>query len=168
MSNEYGKAERKEITDIVGFDLRKLRNTLRDLTLKPGTAIDYYCNGDRQKYVSPIIYFVLVFAISFFVSKASGISHYVHSSRTPGRTFLDGLRDGSGQMDMAPLAIERIESQVDDIMGRPELAMFLILPGLILAQWLLFRKLRPSFIHNSYFVLFTLAHTTLAAQIFVP
>src|SRR5690349_22977082 len=118
MSNEsYVKAARKEITDIAGFDLRKLRNTLTDLTVRPGAAIDHYCIGDRQKYVSPIIYFVLVFAISFFVSKASGISHYVHSSRTPGRTFLDGLRDGSGQMDMAPLAIERIESQVDDIMG---------------------------------------------------
>src|SRR5205085_10664618 len=50
---------------------------------------------------------------------------------------------------------------------KKEIQMLLLLPGLLLSQWLVFRK-RKSFLHNSYFALYSVAHSTLLLQVFAP
>jgi hypothetical protein len=175
MSNETpANSERAEIlTDVIGIDIPKFGNTIKDLTLMPGVAIDQYTQGVRGKYLSPIFYFILVFSLSFMIDSVTGIGDYAKEfyseGKSLGKAFAQGAEDGSAHdLNISQVTIEKIDEQTRALMDKKEIQMLLLLPGLLLSQWLVFRGKRKSFLHNSYFALYTQAHATLILQIFAP
>jgi hypothetical protein len=164
--------EKKEIlTELMGFEVSKLKNTIRDLTFKPGIAIDEYSQGERKKYLSPITYFLLVFGLSFFIDSVSGIGDYLFQKgfgpgQNIGESFSSGIKKAetdSGEkmpFDIASVS-KKIDTEAQAFYERKEVQMLILVPGLLLSQWLFFRRTKKSFLHNSYFALYTLAHYTL-------
>jgi hypothetical protein len=164
--NNPNTSERKEVlTELVGFEITKLKNTIKDLTLKPGNAIDEYAQGERKKYLSPITYFLLIFGVSFFLDTVSGVGDYIFNKgfNQFGQSFATGIKKAeidSGQkmpFDVQKM-YENVDSEAKAFYQRKEAQLLILLPGLLFCQWLFFRRRKNSFLHNSYFALYTTAH----------
>ena len=154
--------EKKEVvSELIGFDLGKLKNTVVDLTLRPGLAIAEFVQGDRSKYITPITYFLLVFGLSFFLDSVTGVGEFMMQRGEMGKNFVQGIEQAEaidGNMivkDKAALT-DQINSEVKSFLERKEVHLLLVLPGLLLCQWLFFRRTGKSFLHNAYFALFTM------------
>ncbi len=67
------KDEVKEVAgEIIGLESNKVFRTIKDLTIKPGEVIATYGEGDRQKYISPVVYYFGTSAASFYFLSLTG------------------------------------------------------------------------------------------------
>ena len=178
---EQPLSEKQEvITEVVGFDIRKLWTTVKELTLRPGSAIADYCNGKRQSLISPITYFLLTSGLNYFLTKISGMMEFypkngkmVQAAGENGyvQFFQMGYKMGSPTAtdEQVLEAIELIKPGIDFISSK-EGMMLTTLPILVVLQWLFFRKYRKSFLHNLFFLLFITAQINLLTipLIFIP
>lgn len=171
-TEDSNQDERKEVlTELIGFEFSKLKNTVRDLTINPGFAIDEYCRGERRKYLSPITYFLLVYAISFSLDSVTGVGDFIYQKgfsqgQSIGESWRSGLKKAEADSgEKMPFDEPEIAGVVDvearAFFQRKEVQLLILIPGLLLSQWLFFRKKRNSFFQNSYFALYTLGHTLL-------
>ncbi|HQQ99056.1 MAG TPA: DUF3667 domain-containing protein [Cyclobacteriaceae bacterium] len=159
--------EKKEVvSELIGFDLGKLKNTVVDLTLRPGPAIAEFAQGDRSKYLTPITYFLLVFGLSFFLDSVTGVGAFMMQRGEMGKNFVQGIEQAEAMdgnviiKDKAALS-DQINTDVKAFLERKEVHLLLVLPGLLLCQWLFFRRTGKSFLHNAYFALFTMGQYVL-------
>ncbi|HBK87366.1 MAG: DUF3667 domain-containing protein [Cyclobacteriaceae bacterium] len=159
--------EKKEVvSELIGFDLGKLKNTVVDLTLRPGPAIAEFAQGDRSKYLTPITYYLLIFGFSFFLDSVTGVGEYVLKRSEMGNSFVKGIEqaeaiDGTVIVKDKAALTDQINTDVQSFMARREVQLLLMLPGLLLCQWLFFRHTGKSFLHNAYFALFTMSQYVL-------
>jgi hypothetical protein len=140
-------------SEVAGVDILKAWRTIRDLTLKPGAVVLAYVTGNREKYLSPIAYCLFVFTLSIAIDSVTGINRYIMS-----RTDVSwaGLDQGAGQPNT--VAVSRVQETMLDFVNSKSGQMLLLIPSILLFQWLLFRKYRKSFAENVYFALFTTSH----------
>ena len=152
--------ELKEISkEIVGWEDNKLIRTLRYLTTNPGQVISEYCNGEKHKYLSPIIYFFGVNALETYLASAIGLFDYLLKKNLESMQKSFSNPSFSKLFDTTNLA-DKINSNLAFAFSETGQKL-IITPLLLLLTWLFFKKYNRSIKDNSWFALYTLGHGTL-------
>jgi len=167
---ERSSSEKQEIIDeVVGFNIRKLWTTCKDLTLYPGDTVANYCDGSRSKYLSPITYYLLCYGLNFFLAKLLGVFNYNPlngSVITHSNNMLEAFMTGIKLQDPS-ITNERIEKIINivspafEFLSSKEGLLLTSLPVFIVMQWLFFKSFRKPFLHHVYFLLFISAQINL-------
>lgn len=159
MEKENKITELKEVTEeLIGWENNKIFKTFNDLTTRPGPMIREYCNGGKQKYLSPVVYFFAVTTVEIYIVSASGINDLMLKST------VESLRKDLSGTEELKMNVDQITGQFNDFMTflLSETGQKLVfLPVILLLTWLLYKRYNPSFKANSWFALYTLGHVTL-------
>jgi hypothetical protein len=132
------------IKDLIGWEDNKIWTTLKELTTRPGAAIKAYCNGETQRYLSPIVYFFALSAAYYYLLNISGAEDKYVADATPTLTKLFGTSANR----TLKFFMGGVGEKIIDI------------PVLIFSQWLIFRQCNKSFKQNTWFILFIDAHAS--------
>jgi Protein of unknown function (DUF3667). len=156
------KNELKEVTkEIVGWEDNKVLRTISDLTTKPGIAIRDYCNDGKQKYLSPIVYFIGVTALETYIASAIGLFDFMLAKN------MEEFRKAFSDPSLSKMFnTENITMQLNEGLSfllSETGQKIVIIPILLLLTWLFYKKYNRSFKENSWFALYTLGHATLLA-----
>ena len=151
----------KEVTkEILGWEDNKLFRTLNHLTTRPGQVVSEYCRGEKQKYLSPVVYFFGVTALETYIASITGLYDFVLKQN------VESLRQSFSDPIFAKSGIN--VSNAPDQMNSVFLFLFsetgqkiIILPILLLFTWIFYKKYNRNFKENSWFALYTLGHLTL-------
>jgi hypothetical protein len=153
------RGEFKEVTiEIIGWENNKIWRTIRDLTIRPGKAITEYCEGEKEKYLSPVTYYFATVAITYYLLIATGFQdeflRYSREQRQKNVEIVQGFR---------PVTKDRISdhNQVYEFFLGETGQKLLILPLLLFFRWLLFRRYNKSFKSNAWYSLFTMGHESI-------
>ena len=158
MEQENKTNELKEVTkEIIGWEDNRLFRTIKSLTINPGKVISEYCKGEKQKYLSPVIYFFGVTAIETYIASASGLYDLMLKEKL--ESIRKSLSDSKLNID-ASSAVDRMNTAFSFFFGEIGQKM-IIIPLLLILTWLFYRKHNKSFKENSWFALYTLGHATL-------
>ncbi len=169
MEEKINSEKAEMVAEVVGFDFRKLWVTCRDLTVRPGETVAAYCDGARQRYLSPYSYFLLTFGINYFLTKTTGILSNPGAATTAADAapsyydlFLDGYMKGNP--NATPEKAQKLFGMIQygfEFMMSKEGMIITTLPIMVLLQWLFYRAYRKSFFQNFHFLLFVSAQTNL-------
>jgi len=175
-SLDHSKSELKEtLTDLIGFEFKKLWLTIKGLTLQPAKTIKAYCDGERKKFVSPITYFLLCASVSYFITSQSGIDERSKKmgKQIASETFsISEPKQDSGYLRLyikkwglekgTANSLERKEAQasVEAFLESQNGRLLMGLPASLLLFWLFFRKFKR-FSQNLFFFLYTDAQGSL-------
>lgn len=151
----------KEVTqELVGWEDNKVFRTLNYLTTRPGQLITEYCKGEKQKYLSPVIYFFGATALETYLVSVSGVMELMLK-----------IQKESLQKDFSEPGIEKLNVNVTKIPDQfnsffsflmSETGQKIIfLPIILILTWLFYKKYNQSFKENSWFALYLLGHVTL-------
>ncbi len=175
---EEGKINEKEeiVTELIGFSLKKLWHTIVELTVRPGQTIAAYCDGERNRIVTPITYFVLTFGMGFFVMTNTGL---MDNSINLGYSLYTGTPERNFESYRNRLPTELSDEEVSKFMDitNSTLAfvtsqkgmLIQIIPVWLLFQWLFFKKYRKPFSHHLYLLMYTGGHSyLLTAPLMIP
>ena len=158
MEEEKKTNELKDVTkELLGWEDNKLFRTLNHLTTRPGQIVTEYCNGERQKYFSPIVYFFGVVSLDFYISSVIGLYDYVVNEQ------IDSLQKSTIDKNSA----DKLSVGFKFLMSETGQKIILI-PILLLLTWLFYRKFNKSFKENSWFALYLYGHITLLSIPFMP
>lgn len=151
----------KEVTqELVGWEDNKVMRTLSHLTTRPGPMILDYCQGGKQKYLSPVIYFFSVTALETYLASVSGLFDFILKANAESmrQTFSDPVYASSG-MDVASIPDE-FNSAFSFLFSETGQKL-IFLPIFLVLTWLFYKKYNSSFSDISWFALYTLSHVTL-------
>ncbi len=157
------KSEIAEVAkELIGWEDNKLFNTLKDLTLGPGEMVRNYCNGEQDKYLSPITYFLGVTGLVAYLSSVSGLNDFA---------IKEGLKNFDAvSLDWANKDViiwkEKI-GVINSFLLNETAQKLMLVPLLLLLTWIFYKKVRPSFKENSWFSLFVQAHNSLISLPFM-
>ncbi|CAN5455686.1 hypothetical protein BH09BAC3_BH09BAC3_15170 [soil metagenome] len=167
MKEENGTNELKDVTkEILGWEDNKLFRTLKHLTTAPGLINAEYCRGDKQKYLSPIVYFFGVTALETFIATKIGLFDFMLEQNR--QSILNGLSDprvASAGFDSSKI-IENVNSNFSFFFSELGQKIFLI-PLLLLLTWFFYREYNKSLKENTWFALYALGHATLLSLPFM-
>lgn len=146
------QSEVKEVAnELIGWDGNKVFRTFKYLSTRPGQLISEYCNGEKEKYLSPVTYFFGVSAIMFYFQSISGLEEMVKNANQWKQIF------SSLGIDLSTSKIDNVTS----IIFNPTFLNILYIPLTLVATWLVFRKHNQSFRDNSWFTLYIAAQSSL-------
>lgn len=152
MEEKAKSSELKEVTkELFGWVDNKLFRTLSHLTTRPGQINVEYCRGEKQKYLSPIVYYFGVTALEGFLASAIGLLDAMLKDVTESLKIIDSSLATDKITDIYTFLVSEIGQKIT------------FLPILLLATWLIYRKNNPSIKDNSWFTLYTVSHGTLLA-----
>ena len=151
----------KEVTkEILGWDDNKLFRTLNHLTTRPGQVVTEYCRGEKQKYISPVVYFFGVTALETYIASIIGLYDFVLTQNVESlrQSFSDPIFAKSGiNVSSTPDQMNSVFSFLFSETGQK----IIILPIVLLFTWIFYKKYNQNFKENSWFALYTLGHLTL-------
>ena len=161
MEKQNKLSDVKEVTqELVGWEDNKLFRTLNYLTTRPGQLITEYCKGEKQKYLSPVIYFFGVTALEAYLVSVSGITDLMLKANA------ESLRKTLSERE-----VDKLNINVDNITDQYNSATsflftetgqkVIFLPIALILTWLFYKKYNSSFKANSWFALYMLGHVTL-------
>ena len=161
MPEEKKTNELKDVTkELLGWEDNKLFRTLNHLTTRPGLINTEYCRGDKQKYLSPIVYFFGVTALETFIATQIGFFDFmVAQNKESLRLAFSDPKFSKTGFDPT-YVIDNINNSFSFLFSEVGQKLFLI-PLLLLFTWLFYKRINQSFKENSWFALYTLAHVTL-------
>lgn len=148
-------SEIKEVAnEIIGLQGNKIFRTVKFLTLRPGQVISEYCKGEKQKYLSPVVYFLGVTGILYFLSSVTGgVVAVVGRNAKSYRDTLSALG--------FDFTTDEVNSAFSSVLSNETFGIIVGLPFALFFTWVFFRKHNKSFRDNSWFVLYTSGHSTL-------
>ncbi len=151
----------KDVTkELLGWEDNKLFRTLNHLTTRPGQINTEYCRGEKQKYLSPIVYFFGVTALETFIATQIGFFDFMVKQNKESllKSFSDPnvLKTGVNPTYI----VDKVNSNFSFLFSELGQKIFFV-PLLLLLTWLFYRKVNKSFKENSWFALYTLGHATL-------
>lgn len=158
---EQGKKfeDLKEVTrEIVGWEDNRVFRTLRYLTTDPATVVRTFCDGDRTRFLSPVVYFFAIAAIEAYIASVAGFFDVLFASNT------ETLRQTFSGPQFSDMNVEELISKYNSIFGfifSETGQKIILLPLILLFTWLFYRKHNRSFRENSWFALYILGHLTL-------
>ncbi|MDZ4716800.1 MAG: DUF3667 domain-containing protein [Cytophagales bacterium] len=159
--------ELKDVTkELLGWEDNKLFRTLNYLTTRPGQINLEYCSGEKQKYLSPIVYFFGVTTVETFIAARIGFFDFM--LETNKESLQKSLSDPNflnAGFDPTYI-IDKVNTNFSFLFSEVGQKIFLV-PLLLLLTWLFYRKLNRSFKENSWFALYTLGHVTLLSLPFM-
>ncbi len=145
--------EVKEVaSELLGWEGNKVFRTVKYLTIKPGQIITEYCQGEKQKYLSPVVYFFGIAGFILYLQSLSGLDDFVRDPK-----YLKALKK------MSELGWVLSDSQIImfiNIIENQTLMLILLLPVNLVATWFLFKKSNPSFKQSSWFVIYISAQSS--------
>lgn len=151
----------KEVTkEILGWEDNKLFRTLNHLTTRPGQVVSEYCRGEKQKYLSPVVYFFGVTALETYIASRIGLYDFVLKQNVESlrQSFSDPIFAKSGfNVSSTPDQMNSVFSFLFSETGQK----VIILPIVLLFTWIFYKKYNRNFKENSWFALYTLGHLTL-------
>jgi hypothetical protein len=157
------RGEFKEVTlEIIGWENNKIWRTIKDLTIRPGNAIAEYCEGQKEKYLSPVTYYFAAVAITYYLLMTTGFhAEALRYSREQTQKNVETVQ-GFG-----PVTKDRISdhNKVYEFFFGETGQKLVILPLALLLRWLLFRRYNNSFKSNAWYSLFTLGHESIVLGI---
>jgi hypothetical protein len=160
MEQENKSNEFKEVTkELIGWEDNKLIRTLKGLTISPGLTIKSYCGSDKQKYLSPIVYFIGVTAIETYIASFIGLFDFILK-----KNLEDLKRTTSDATFNQFFDTEKVSAKVYEylaFMTSETGQKIFIIPLFLLLTWLFYKKFNKSFKENSWFAFYTLGHGTL-------
>ena len=161
MEEEKKTNELKDVTkELLGWEDNKLFRTLNHLTTRPGQINADYCRGEKQKYISPIVYFFGVTALETFIATQIGLFDFmVEQNKESLRKSFSNATFSKTDFDPTYI-IDNINSNFSFLFSEVGQKIFFV-PLLLLLTWLFYRKINQSFKENSWFALYTLGHVTL-------
>lgn len=160
-SNEQKTNDLKEVTkELVGWEENKVIRTVRCLTTRPGVVINEYCAGEKQKYLSPVVYFFGLTAIETYLASSIGLFDFLLEKN------IESIRQSFSDPAFAALDLD-----VSNVSARMNSALsflfsesgqkLVVLPIVLLATWILYRTKEHNLKSTSWFVLYMLGHITL-------
>ena len=151
----------KEVTkEILGWEDNKLFRTLNHLTTRPGQIVNEYCRGEKQKYISPVVYFFGVTALETYIASLIGLYDFMLKQNVESlrKTFSDPIFAKSGiNVSSTPEQMNNVFAFLFSETGQK----IIILPIVLLFTWIFYKKYNRNFKENSWFTLYTLGHFTL-------
>ena len=151
----------KEVTkEILGWEDNKLFRTLNHLTTRPGQVVSEYCRGEKQKYLSPVVYFFGVTALETYIASRIGLYDFVLKQNVESlrQSFSDPIFAKSGfNVSSTPDQMNSVFSFLFSETGQK----IIIMPIVLLFTWIFYKKYNRNFKENSWFALYTLGHLTL-------
>lgn len=158
MEQEKKSSELKEVTkEILGREDNRLFRTIKFLTINPGKVISEYCKGEKQKYLSPVVYFLGVTALETYIASVSGLYDLMLKEKL--EAIKKNLLDSKLNVDVS-IAVDRINTNLAFFFSEIGQKV-IIIPLLLLLTWLFYRTYNKSFKENSWFAFYTLGHATL-------
>jgi hypothetical protein len=161
MEEEKKKNELKEVTkELIGWEDNKLVRTLHHLTTRPGQMVAAYCKGETGKYLSPVVYFFGISFLEGYLASVSGLLDFMFKSNIEkfSKAFSDPMFSKSGiQISNIPDKLHKVISFLASEIGQK----IIFLPVFLFVSWLFYKKFNRSFKDNSWFTLYSLAHSTL-------
>lgn len=141
----------KEVTqELLGWEDNKLFRTLNHLTTRPGQIVTKYCKGEKNKYLSPVVYFFGVTALVTYTVSISGL--------------LDSMLKSNPMLSKLGIDTSTIPDEVTNtlsfLLSEPG-QKIIFLPIVLLLTWLFYKKHNRSFKENSWFALYTAGHASL-------
>lgn len=159
--NEEKPNEVKEVAkELIDLEGNKVFRTLHHLTTRPGQMIAEYCQGGKNKYLSPVTYFVGVTAVEGFIASSLGLIEFVAKKNTEdlSKTFSDPAFSKLG-IDASTIS-DKLNVAGSFLMSETGQKVTII-PIVLLFTWLFYKKYNRSFKESSWFALYTLGHVTL-------
>lgn len=148
-----------EITREIGWD-NKIVSTLSLLTTRPGLLIREYCEGQKQKYVSPVVYFFGVTALETYLASVSGLYDALLETNTASmREQLSDPAIAKSGVDAA--AILDQYNNVFSFLFSETGQKIIVMPVILLMTWVFYQRFTRGFRETSWFALYTLSHVTL-------
>ena len=161
MDEEKKTTGLKEVTkEILGWEDNKLFRTLNHLTTRPGQIVNEYCRGEKQKYISPVVYFFGVTALETYIASLIGLYDFMLKQNVESlrKTFSDPIFAKSGiNVSSTPEQMNNFFAFLFSETGQK----IIILPIVLLFTWIFYKKYNRNFKENSWFALYTLGHLTL-------
>ena len=161
MDEEKKTTGLKEVTkEILGWEDNKLFRTLNHLTTRPGKIVNEYCRGEKQKYISPVVYFFGVTALETYIASLIGLYDFMLKQNVESlrKTFSDPIFAKSGiNVSSTPEQMNNFFAFLFSETGQK----IIILPTVLLFTWIFYKKYNRNFKENSWFALYTLGHLTL-------
>ena len=161
MDEEKKTTGLKEVTkEILGWEDNKLFRTLNHLTTRPGQIVNEYCRGEKQKYISPVVYFFGVTALETYIASLIGLYDFMLKQNVESlrKTFSDPIFAKSGiNVSSTPEQMNNFFAFLFSETGQK----IIILPTVLLFTWIFYKKYNRNFKENSWFALYTLGHLTL-------
>lgn len=161
MDEEKKTTGLKEVTkEILGWEDNKLFRTLNHLTTRPGQIVNEYCRGEKQKYISPVVYFFGVTALETYIASLIGLYDFMLKQNVESlrKTFSDPIFAKSGiNVSSTPEQMNNVFAFLFSETGQK----IIILPTVLLFTWIFYKKYNRNFKENSWFALYTLGHLTL-------
>lgn len=141
----------QEVTqELLGWEDNKLFRTLNHLTTRPGQIVTAYSNGEKSKYLSPVVYFFGVTALVTYIVSTSGLLELMlKSNPIASKLGIDTSK--------YPEELNNVLSFLFSETGQK----IIFLPIVLLLTWLFYRKYNRSFKANSWFALYTAGHAAL-------
>lgn len=152
MEEEKKTNELKEVTkELIGWEDNKLFLTLNHLTTRPAEIVTAYCKGERNKYLSPIVYCFGVTALNAYLFSASGLVDATLNSNPIASAFGIEQKLSSETAEVFSFLLSDTGQKI------------VFLPMMMLVTWLLYKKYNGSFKENCWFTLYIQGHGTLLA-----
>ena len=160
--NQRKTSELKEVTkELVGWEDNKVVRTLRLLTIRPGVLINEYSAGEKQKYLSPVVYFFALTAIETYLASAIGLFDFLLKKN------IESIREAFSDPAFSSMQsddVSRISDQMNSVYSfllSETGQKLLILPMFLSFTWILYRSKKHGFKSTVWFGLYTLGHITL-------
>lgn len=136
---------------IYGFD-GMFPRTLRDLTIRPGTATRRYLNGNRVAYYGPVGYFFLLITLLYLVASLLEISIVDFLKNAGSSNLQPEPKQGSGQAKLMQSTFELVSDNL-------KLVSFIVIPiQAFCSRFLFFRKSGLNFTEHTVLPFYGLGH----------
>ncbi|MEQ1584801.1 MAG: DUF3667 domain-containing protein [Cyclobacteriaceae bacterium] len=136
---------------IYGFD-GMFPRTLRDLTIRPGTATRRYLHGNRVAYYGPVGYFFLMITLLYLVASLLEISIVDFLKNSSSSNFQPEPKQGSGQAKLMQSTFELVSDNL-------KLVSFIVIPiQAFCSRFLFFRKSGLNFTEHTVLPFYGLGH----------
>lgn len=161
MEGQQKTNELKEVTkELVGWEDNKVVRTLRLLTVRPGVIINEYTAGEKQKYLSPVVYFFGLTAIETYLASAIGLFDFLLKKN------IESIREAFSNPAFSSVQsdVSRISDQMNSVYSfllSETGQKLLILPMFLSFTWILYKSKKHGFKSTVWFGLYTLGHITL-------
>jgi hypothetical protein len=136
---------------IYGFD-GMFPRTLRDLTIRPGTASRRYIDGNRVAYYGPVGYFFLMITLLYLIASLLEINIVDYLKNSGNSGLQPEPRQGSGQAKLMQSTFELVSDNL-------KLVSFIVIPiQAFCSRFLFFRKSGLNFAEHTVLPFYCLGH----------
>ena len=64
----------KEVAnEVIGLEHNKIFATIKYLTINPSQVVSQFCHGEKNKYLSPVVYFLGVESVKLYLMSITGL-----------------------------------------------------------------------------------------------